>query len=776
MYPRIQGLDMPTFFNQVFDLLTTSPGNLAYHIILAFSIVGALQVVISHWRSSGFPQGRRTSIGLGLLLLAQLSLFASTILAWQNVLDAHIFIPPVDRVVSLFSLVIILWIWAFPETSRLADAATFLLILLVGTGLVLSLIWWGNNSQGIDYNNSWPDSISSTLGIILSLGGIILVMIRRPNGWGVGAGMLALIGAGYTFQVLASSGGDYPGVLRLAQITAFPLLLTLPQRFPISEQKYVSPDGASRATAASQPLIRTRPRYSGDPKVMQAFLELAAENTPEKACKESTRMVSQLMLADLCLLVSLQGEGPIVISCGYDLIREIAIEGFTIETRLSPVMASALRRNRPLRLPASSTSPDIQSLSQALNMARVGHLLVVPFKSTGEETSSMGMILLSPYSNRSWTQEDQTNLLGLTSAIGRILHHTHQVNDYGNEVERTQQTLETTRRRLEQLDQDNEKLRSELAYSQEQISFTSARAESLAAMFANQDTMQTGEGIGPRLTALETENRQLKEALASGTTPNSSSLAPSSEGKSTSPAAQERLNEMTSIAQDLRQPMSSIVGYTDLLLGESIGILGAMQRKFLERIKSSIERMNGLVDDFANMTARERLALAPVSVNLNQVIDEAIAQCASNLRDKNIALRVDLPDQLPEMRADHDALHQILFHLLQNAGVATPSDGDISLSVRIETQEHEPGYALLQIADSGDGIPLEDLPRVFSRLYRSENPNIKGVGDNGIGLSIVKTLVEAHGGRIWVDSDPGHGATYSVLLPLGTDKDRGGMM
>ena len=73
-------------------------------------------------------------------------------------------------------------------------------------------------------------------------------------------------------------------------------------------------------------------------------------------------------------------------SCGYDLIREIPIEGFTLDTRLSPVISSALRRGRPLRLPASSTSPDIQSLSQALNMARVGHLLVVPFLQPGEET------------------------------------------------------------------------------------------------------------------------------------------------------------------------------------------------------------------------------------------------------------------------------------------------------------------------------------------------------------------------------------------------------
>lgn len=764
---------MLSFFQQVFDLLTTSPGNLAYHIILAFSVVGALQVVINHWRSSGFPQGRRTSIGLSLLLLAQLALFASTALAWQNVLDAHLFIPPIDRAISLFSLVIILWIWAFPESSRLADAATFLLILLVGTGLVLSLAWWGSNGQTIDFNSSWPDVISGMLGIIFSLGGLLLLMIRRPNGWGIGASMLVLIGTGYLLHWLAPGAGDYPGVFRLAQITALPLLLTLPQRFPISEQRYSSTDEAGRATVSSKPLIHSRPRYSTDPKVMRAFLELAAEFSPAKAGKEITRMISQLMLADLCLLISVQDNGPLVIACGYDLIREISVEGFTLDTRLSPVMSSALRRGRPLRLPASSTSPDIQSLSQALNMARVGHLLVVPFSQPGAETSNMGLILLSPYSNRSWTQEDQTNLLSLTSAIGKILQQTQHANDFNKELEQSRQALEAAQTRLEQLDRDNEKLRSELAYSQEQISFTSARAESLAAMFANQEAIQSDECANQRLAQLEAENRRLKDVLTTGTAPGMAASVPATT-ETLSPASHEQWNVLTSIAQEFRQPMSSLVGYTDLLLGESIGILGAMQRKFLERIKSSIERMNGLVDDMANMTAREQLALAPVSVNLSQVIDEAIAQSASYLRDKNIALRVDLPEQLPEMRADHDALHQILCHLLQNASVATPNDGDITLSVRIETQEHETGYALLQISDSGVGIPLEDLPRVFSRLYRNDNPTIQGVGENGVGLTIVKTLVEAHGGRIWVDSDPGHGATYSVLLPLGTDTDRGG--
>lgn len=765
---------MSSFFQQVFDLLTTSPGNLAYHIILAFSVVGSLQVVISHWRSSGFPQGRRTSIGLGLLLLAQLMLFASSALAWQGIFDAKSFLPPLDRAVSLFSLVIILWIWAFPETSHLADAATFLLILLVGAGLVLSVVWWDSNGQGLDFNNTWPDSIGSVMGIIVSLGGILLLILRRPNGWGIGVGMLLLLGAGYTLHWFIPTAGDYSGIFRLAQITAYPILLTLPQRFPISDLRFAAPEGANRAAATTQPLIRSKPRYSADPKVMQAFLELAAENSPDKACREMTRMISQLMLADICLLVSMQDEGPLVISCGYDLIRESAIEGFTIESRLSPVMSSALRRGRPLRLPASSTSPDIQCLSDSLNMARVGHLLVAPFSPSPDDGSRLGIILLSPYSNRGWTQEDQTNLLSFTSTLGRIMEHTQQANIYTKELDQTHQTLETTQLRLQQLDLDNEKLRSELAYSQEQISYTSARAESLAVMLSNQEAAQPGYEDNQRLAESATENDLLKAAATASATPGDVPENLASTGASLSPEVHERLNMVTSIAQELRQPMSSIVGYTDLLLGESIGILGAMQRKFLERVKSSIERMSGLVEDLANVTARERLALTPVSVNLSQVIDESIAQCAPYLRDKNIALRVNLPDQLPEMQADHDALHQILYGLLQNAGSATPSDGDISLSVRIETQEHEPGYALLQVADTGPGIPLEDLPRIFSRLYRSDNPGIQGVGDNGIGLSTVKTLVEAHGGRIWVDSEPGHGATYSVLMPLVTNNGSGG--
>jgi len=135
------------------------------------------------------------------------------------------------------------------------------------------------------------------------------------------------------------------------------------------------------------------------------------------------------------------------------------------------------------------------------------------------------------------------------------------------------------------------------------------------------------------------------------------------------------------------------------------------------------------------------------------------------VREKNLALRLDLPDQFPPLYADRDALQQIVIHLLQNAAGATPADGTVRLNVAT-VQDNGEQFVLLQVTDTGGGIPEEDIPRVFSRLYRADNAMIQGVGDTGVGLSIAKTLVEAHGGRIWVDTRLGETTTFSVLIPL----------
>jgi signal transduction histidine kinase len=150
---------------------------------------------------------------------------------------------------------------------------------------------------------------------------------------------------------------------------------------------------------------------------------------------------------------------------------------------------------------------------------------------------------------------------------------------------------------------------------------------------------------------------------------------------------------------------------------------------------------------------------------LNQIIDNAMSYTSSQVREKNISMHLEIPKTVSAIHADREALQQILIHLLQNAGAATPVEGSISLKVQTQSEKGQE-FVLIQVSDSGGGIPGEDLPRVFTRLYRADNVLIQGVGDTGVGLSIAKTLTEAQNGRIWVESEPGVGSTFSVLLPI----------
>lgn len=214
--------------------------------------------------------------------------------------------------------------------------------------------------------------------------------------------------------------------------------------------------------------------------------------------------------------------------------------------------------------------------------------------------------------------------------------------------------------------------------------------------------------------------------------------------------------------------MSSIIGYTDFLLGESVGILGALQRKLLDRVKTSSERIGRLIDDLLQVISLEtgQLQLDSEWIDLNGLIDEAIANLNQQLDKKNISLQMDLEEQLPNPRGKQDALKQIIIYLLENACAATSIEGEITLNARVESSDEERNYVLLSVSDQGGGIPIGDIPKVFSRHSHDGNAEIPGIDDKGIGLSVAKSLVEALGGRIWVDSEQGIGSVFSILLPV----------
>jgi signal transduction histidine kinase len=219
--------------------------------------------------------------------------------------------------------------------------------------------------------------------------------------------------------------------------------------------------------------------------------------------------------------------------------------------------------------------------------------------------------------------------------------------------------------------------------------------------------------------------------------------------------------------------MSSIIGYSDFLLSESVGILGALQRKFLERIKMSTERMNRLVNELLRLTAVDmgssRLSTSE-GMDLYAAVEAALSESIEGLRQKNINLHVDVPDKLPSINADQDAIRQVLVNLLENAREVTPTNGEITLRASLQGGDHQQPYILVQVCDQGEGIPSEYLPRVFSRFGQADGKPVPGTGGKSSHLSIVKMLVENSGGRIWVDSQPEAGATFSILLPVTSEE------
>ena len=764
---------------QMFNLFTQPTGSIVYHLVLVFSIVSALQSSFFLLRASGFPQARRTVFGLSFLLSAQVALFFLNALGKEAFFNLDLFLPPVDRALTLFALVWMIWLWAFPEPSRSSDVATALISLLVAAAFAMSLIVY-SQTPSLEYNRTDFDGYWQLASIGMAVFGLFLLVIRRPNGWGNGMAVFLLALTGHLLHmILGRESGNFPGAVRLAYMAAYPVLMTLAQRFPAPA---LTPNKIKPIPPSEE-----RRRYSTDPKTFHALLALAAESTVEKVSQAITRAIAQTMLADLSFLIYLtDNNNQIQIASGYDLIREENLEGGSMNKNLIPMLTNSIQRGRPLRLPSSSTSADIQGLSDLLGLTSPGHLMSVPI-TTAEKEAIGGILVLSPYSNRLWSAEDQAFLASIATSLVPVIQRGQQLNTLEHKSDQMKQELEVAQARITELDRNNNDLLKQMDAVKADAAEGLAQAENLAELTrmqedaqkaieklkAENENLRASQGIKPgskASTQMESELRSTLEEVARLNNQLAEANMRIVEAKKNSSAAasQEQTEVVTSISQELRQPMSSIVGYTDLLLGESVGILGALQRKFVERIKASTERIDNLINDLIQVTSLESElnTLKPEPVDLNLIIDNAMSYTSSQVREKNITMHLDIPKDIATIHADREALQQILIHLLQNAGAASPNEGSVRLNVQ-RWEEEGKEYVLLQVTDTGGGIPAEDLPRVFTRLYRAENVLIQGVGDTGVGLSIAKTLTEAQKGRIWVESDLGKGSTFSVLLPLG---------
>jgi signal transduction histidine kinase len=221
---------------------------------------------------------------------------------------------------------------------------------------------------------------------------------------------------------------------------------------------------------------------------------------------------------------------------------------------------------------------------------------------------------------------------------------------------------------------------------------------------------------------------------------------------------------LSTVSHELRTPLASIKGFATTLLRQDVRWDETTQRDFLRIIEEEADRLTEIIDNLLDMSQLEagvlRVEKEPVQFRtlIRDLVDEM------RMRTEAHWFVVDLPAALPSVLADSRRIRQVLHNLLENA-IKYSKGGQITVSCQVED-----GQAIISVSDQGTGIPSEFLGQVFERFFQIDGASTRRVGGSGLGLSISRGIVEAHGGKIWVESIVGQGSTFRFTLPVASDE------
>lgn len=224
-------------------------------------------------------------------------------------------------------------------------------------------------------------------------------------------------------------------------------------------------------------------------------------------------------------------------------------------------------------------------------------------------------------------------------------------------------------------------------------------------------------------------------------------------------AEQLRRNLVTDVAHELRTPVSNIRGQLEAIDDKLI----KPDAHTLSSIHEETILLSRLIDDLQDLTLAEagKLRLVRQEEDVMQLIKQTVAAVQPAATTKGISLAIDLPDNLPPCDIDSHRIGEVLRNLIDNAVAHTPTGGTTTLAAR-----QLGNWVEISVADTGEGIPAEDLPNVFERFYRADKSRARATGSTGLGLAIARSLVEAHGGKIEVQSERGKGSRFSFTIPV----------
>ncbi len=217
---------------------------------------------------------------------------------------------------------------------------------------------------------------------------------------------------------------------------------------------------------------------------------------------------------------------------------------------------------------------------------------------------------------------------------------------------------------------------------------------------------------------------------------------------------------MQNISHELRTPLTFVKGYVELLLAGEAGQISEQQREYLKIVADKTNTVTRLVSDIIFLQQADRISGKVSPVSLPRLAQQALQGCAATAQEAGLTLKLNSPDDLPPVAGDEGRLSQVFDNLLNNAIKFSPEGGQITVTI-----EDVGSMLRTSISDQGIGISQEQQGRIFERFYQVDGSTRRRFGGAGLGLAIVKRIVESHNGKIWVESEPGHGSSFRFTIP-----------
>ena len=769
----------------IYDLLSTSVGAFVYHLMILLALLGAAGIALIEYRRTHNPDQERIVWAFSILFLLRIPLlFGSPFKLEQTSsrlpLILNAIIPLFLYALEVSSLTLLWWAFLSPLVER-RWSKTFLWGNLGAAGLLTVIFFpsWYRMLQAfpiLEYARFWQQTIWDIWATLISLSATILLFTyRRRLGYvlpAVSFGLLAL-GNGLTIFELAGLG-------RLINLIGYPLLVVAVYRAALQDLYAYRQE---LETLSEESLRQTR-ELLFLLEVSQALSESLALDTMLRNVAESVAHAldadrTAILLADkeqehLDLAVQfIPLLRPEKIPAGHSvaLVDDEMLDH--VVRRRKQVVLDPRRQPRRLRdlyrlLDSNEQGPVI--LQPLLHQQRVSGVLVVgrerskrPF-TNGEARlcESVAPQVAAAIENARLYQRLTTSLRIQQEEAGRRKAILESINEgiivtdaKGNAVlvnAAAEEFMEIQRERV--LGHPLQRLLDSVALDREI------------------DLDQLQELDEPLNVLFELQNKQVQVSAAPVRSAGNHKLGVVAVLRDVTKEIQAERTKRDFIAvisHELRTPLTAILGYSEALSGGMAGELSWTQNRFIHTIHENARRMVTMADNLIALSETERghLELEYGEVDLALVIGKVTENFAGQMKENQLEYALKLDPNLPLVEGDPDRIQQVVANLVSNAIKFTFPGGEITVgAARVDSTADEPEFCRIWVKDTGIGIPRNKQAAIWERFVQAEGP-VKEEGSGlGLGLAIVRSLVEAHQGRVWVDSVSGEGSVFTVLLPV----------